>query len=75
MLGALFSIDDITGFEITKLLELPEPYGIIVVWGLVLPVVFILTNALTGFAFRDALILKVSPGRSRRLYDALAGCG
>ena len=33
VLGGLFSIDDLTGFEITKLVELPEPYGIIIVWG------------------------------------------
>jgi hypothetical protein len=57
-LGALFSIDDLTGFEITKAVELPEPYGIIVVWGLVLPALFIFANAATQLAFKDALILK-----------------
>ena len=58
-LGALFSVDDLTGFEITKAVELPEPFGIIVLWGLVLPALFIFANALTQLAFKDALILKV----------------
>lgn len=57
-LGALFSVDDLTGFEITKAIELPEPYGIIALWGLVLPAIFIFANAITQLAFKDALILK-----------------
>lgn len=28
VLGLVFSIDDLTGFEITKLIELPPPYGV-----------------------------------------------
>jgi hypothetical protein len=59
VLGLLFSVDDITGFEITQAIELPKPYGIIFVWGLVLPSLFILANALTSLAFKDALIMKV----------------
>lgn len=58
VLLGLFSIDDLTGFEVTKLLELPEPFGIIVVWGFVLPVVYILSNAITNLVFKDALVLK-----------------
>ena len=66
VLGLLFSIDDITGFEITKVIELPKPYGIVFVWGLVLPSLFILANAITSLVFKDALILKVrGPGSSR----------
>jgi len=57
-LGALFSVDDLTGFEITKAVELPEPFGIIALWGLVLPALFIFANAVTQLAFKDALILK-----------------
>ena len=60
-LGAVFSVDDLTGFEITKAIELPEPYGIIALWGLVLPAIFIFANAITQLAFKDALILKVTP--------------
>jgi hypothetical protein len=66
VLGLLFSIDDITGFEITKVIELPKPYGIVFLWGLVLPSLFILANAITSLVFKDALILKVrGPGLSR----------
>jgi hypothetical protein len=65
VLGLLFSIDDITGFEITKVIELPKPYGIVFLWGLVLPSLFILANAITSLVFKDALILKVrGPGSS-----------
>lgn len=55
----LFSIDDLTGFEITKLVELPEPYGIFVVWGFVLPLTYIISSSLTNIALKDFLILKV----------------
>lgn len=58
ILLGLFAIDDLTGFEVTRLLELPEPFGIIVVWGVVLPVVYILSNAVTNLVFKDALVLK-----------------
>lgn len=58
VLFGLFSIDDLTGFEVTKLMELPEPWGIIVVWGLILPMVYVLSNAITNLVFRDALVLK-----------------
>ena len=56
---ALFSIDDITGFQITNLVELPEPYGIIFLWGAVFPSIFIFVASITNFVFRDNLILKV----------------
>ena len=59
ILLGLFAIDDFTGFEITKLVELPEPWGIIVVWGFVLPLVFVLVNAVTGLILKDGLILQV----------------
>jgi len=57
-LGALFSVDDLTGFEITKFLELPQPYGIAVVWGLVLPAIYVLSTSLTNIVLKDGLILK-----------------
>ncbi len=53
-------MDDITGFEITYLLELPQPWGIFVVWGLVLPLVYIVSSSLTNLVLRDFLILKAS---------------
>ena len=58
-LGALFSVDDLTGFEITRAIELPEPYGIIALWGLVLPAIFVFASAITQLAFKDAFIAKV----------------
>ena len=57
-LAALFSIDDLTGFEITKFIELPEPWGILVVWGFVLPLTYIFSSSLTNLVIRDAVILK-----------------
>ncbi|KAK9822185.1 hypothetical protein WJX81_008269 [Elliptochloris bilobata] len=54
----LFSVDDLTGFELTYIMELPEPWGIIVVWGFVLPVVYLVSSALTNLVLRDFLILK-----------------
>jgi hypothetical protein len=58
VLFGLFSIDDLTGFEITKVIELPQPLGLIFVWGLVLPLVYVLSSSLTNIAFKDGLILK-----------------
>ncbi len=39
-------------------MELPEPWGIIAVWGFVLPVVYLVSSALTNLVLRDFLILK-----------------
>lgn len=68
VLGLLFSIDDITGFEITKVIQLPKPYGIVFLWGLVLPSLFILANAITSLVFKDALILKVWGPRAELVF-------
>lgn len=59
VLGALFSVDDLTGFEITKFIELPAPFGIITVWGLVLPSIFVLASSITNLVLKDGLILQV----------------
>lgn len=61
VLLALFAVDDYTGFEITQLLELPQPWSIIITWGVVLPLVFLVASALTNLVLKDALILKVQP--------------
>jgi hypothetical protein len=58
LLGALFSIDDLTGFEITSAIELPPPYGIIALWGLLLPGLFLLSTSITNLVLRDGIILK-----------------
>lgn len=56
-LGLVFFLDDITGFEITYLLELPEPYSFLFTWFIVLPVTFLIAQSLTNLALKDALIL------------------
>jgi hypothetical protein len=58
VLGAIFSVDDLTGFEITKAIELPPPYNILFLWGLVFPTIYVLASSLTNFILPDALILK-----------------
>ena len=58
ILGGLFVLDDISGFNITKAIELPQPLGTVVLWAIVFPTIYILTDALTKVALKDALILK-----------------
>jgi len=58
LLGALFSIDDITGFEITEIIELPPPIGILALWGLLLPALFLLATSITNLVLRDGIILR-----------------
>lgn len=58
VLGALFAIDDLTGFEITTAIELPPPYGVALLWGLLLPTTFVLATSITNVFFRDSLVLK-----------------
>ena len=61
VLGAMFSIDNLTGVELWKpILQLPQPYGLVVIYALVLPLVYVLSNSIANFFFRDALILRVS---------------
>lgn len=56
-LGLVFFLDDITGFEITYLLELPEPYSFLFTWFVVLPTTFLMAQSLTNIVLKDALIL------------------
>merc|ERR1719506_2847885 len=58
ILGGLFVLDDISGFNITKLIELPQAPGTVVLWAIIFPTIYILTDALTKVALKDALILK-----------------
>lgn len=58
VLGGVFSVDDLTGFEITKIIELPEPYGIVALWGVLLPTIYVLASSITQAVFSDALVLK-----------------
>lgn len=56
-LGIVFLFDDVTGFEITYLLELPEPYSFIFTWFVVLPITYLLASWLTSLVVKDFLIL------------------
>lgn len=58
VLGLVFSIDDLSGFEITSLIELPPPYGIVALWGFLLPVLYLLSSSITNLVLRDGTILK-----------------
>ncbi|KAL3679331.1 hypothetical protein R1sor_022287 [Riccia sorocarpa] len=57
-LTLVFFLDDLTGFEITYLLELPEPYSFLFTWFILLPVTYLIAQALTGVIVKDPLILK-----------------
>merc|ERR1712176_1022480 len=55
-LSLLFILDFLTGFSISKFVELPEPLGFIAVWVVVLPL-YVLSDSLTKVVLKDALIL------------------
>ncbi|KAL3498745.1 hypothetical protein ACH5RR_041477 [Cinchona calisaya] len=57
-LGLFFFLDDLTGFEITYLLELPEPFSFIFTWFAAIPVILYLSFSLTRVVVNDFLILK-----------------
>ncbi|KAL4592832.1 hypothetical protein LXL04_005838 [Taraxacum kok-saghyz] len=59
--GLFFFLDDITGFEITYLLEariLPEPFSFIFTWFAALPFILWLSFSFTSLVVKDFLILK-----------------
>ncbi|XP_039035524.1 PGR5-like protein 1B, chloroplastic [Hibiscus syriacus] len=60
-LGLFFFLDDLTGFEITYLLELPEPFSFIFTWFAAVPLIVYLATSLTKVVVKDSLILKVKP--------------
>ncbi|OIT32513.1 PREDICTED: PGR5-like protein 1B, chloroplastic [Nicotiana attenuata] len=57
-LGLFFFLDDLTGFEITYLLELPEPFSFIFTWFAALPLILYLSFTITNIVVKDFLILK-----------------
>ncbi|KAG8080824.1 hypothetical protein GUJ93_ZPchr0007g4893 [Zizania palustris] len=57
-LTLFFFLDDFTGFEITYLLELPEPFSFIFTWFAALPLIFWIAQAITSAIVKDFLILK-----------------
>ncbi|XP_072985444.1 PGR5-like protein 1A, chloroplastic [Typha latifolia] len=57
-LTLFFFLDDLTGFEITYLMELPEPFSFIFTWFAALPLIFWSAQAITSAILKDFLILK-----------------
>ncbi|KAA8522321.1 hypothetical protein F0562_013318 [Nyssa sinensis] len=57
-LALFFFLDDLTGFEITYLLELPEPFSFIFTWFAALPLILWLAFTITNLIVKDFLILK-----------------
>uniref|UniRef100_A0A0F7CYT8 PGRL1A transmembrane protein n=1 Tax=Pelargonium transvaalense TaxID=158603 RepID=A0A0F7CYT8_9ROSI len=57
-LSLFFFLDDLTGFEITYLLELPEPFSFVFTWFAALPLIVYLATAFTNVIVKDFLILK-----------------
>ncbi|XP_042439712.1 PGR5-like protein 1B, chloroplastic [Zingiber officinale] len=57
-LTLFFFLDDLTGFEITYLLELPEPFSFIFTWFAALPFIFWIAQTITNAIVKDFLILK-----------------
>ncbi|CAM8946566.1 hypothetical protein QQ045_016637 [Rhodiola kirilowii] len=57
-LGLFFFLDDLTGFEITYLLELPEPFSFIFTWFAAIPLIVWLSISFTNLIVKDFLILK-----------------
>jgi hypothetical protein len=47
-----------TGFEVTSLIELPPPGGIVALWAVVLPTLYLLSTSITNLVLRDHTILK-----------------
>lgn len=58
VLAVVFAFDDWSGFELTTAIELPPPYGVLLLWGFLLPACYIISASLTNLIFKDALILK-----------------
>uniref|UniRef100_A0A0F7GY01 PGRL1A transmembrane protein n=1 Tax=Erodium chrysanthum TaxID=337364 RepID=A0A0F7GY01_9ROSI len=57
-LSLFFFLDDVTGFEITYLLELPEPFSFLFTWFAALPLIVYLATAFTNVIVKDFKILK-----------------
>ncbi|XP_078174441.1 PGR5-like protein 1B, chloroplastic [Carex rostrata] len=57
-LGLFFFLDDLTGFELTYLMELPEPFSFIFTWFAALPLIFYISAGITNAVIKDFLILK-----------------
>lgn len=57
-LGLCYVIDAATGYSVSAFVELPEPYGIVAVWGVVLPAIYAVSAAVSRALFPGSLVLK-----------------
>ncbi|KAK4260506.1 hypothetical protein QN277_003607 [Acacia crassicarpa] len=57
-LGLFFFFDELTGFEVSNLIDIPEPLGFILTWFAAVPFILWLAQALTNAVVKDSLILK-----------------
>ncbi|BAU00502.1 hypothetical protein LR48_Vigan06g005700 [Vigna angularis] len=57
-LGLFFFLDDLTGFEISYLIKIPEPYSFILTWFAAIPFILWLAQSITKAIVKDFLILK-----------------
>ncbi|KAJ6426689.1 hypothetical protein OIU84_022308 [Salix udensis] len=57
-IGLFFFLDDLTGFEITYLLELPEPFSFLFTWFAAVPLLVWLALTLTNAIVKDSFDLE-----------------
>lgn len=57
VLGVVFVLDKLSGFQLTNAIELPPPWSILFLWGIVFPTVYTLATSITNLVLPDALIL------------------
>ena len=57
VLGVVFVLDNLSGFQLTNAIELPPPWSILFLWGIVFPIVYTLATSITNLVLPDALIL------------------
>ena len=57
VLGGVFVLDYLSGFRLTTALELPPPWSILFLWGVVFPSIYTLATSITNLVLPDALIL------------------
>jgi hypothetical protein len=57
VLGAVFVLDKLSGFQLTNAIELPPPWSILFLWGIVFPSIYTVATSITNLVLPDALIL------------------
>ncbi|RDY02722.1 PGR5-like protein 1A, chloroplastic, partial [Mucuna pruriens] len=57
-LGLFFFLDDLTGFEVSYLIKIPEPFSFILTWCAAIPFILWLAQPIKRAIVNDFLILK-----------------